>query len=605
MHTPVRPNGALYVSYMVMVADPSISLRIRRAMLTLSAATLVTTLSVSPVSAERGKPEITPQTQKSGGPVNPEQMRQQLDSVDLAIEVMPETETIGAVGTLNFTAKAPLSRLIVDLDRNLPVDRIDIDGVALPFKAWSNPDGVLTIKLPRRIAAGGKVTARISYGGRPHVAVRAPWDGGFVWSRTPDGSPWVATAVQGEGCDLFWPCMDTPTAEPKVMDLHITVPKGLKAPSNGVFMGMSTLPDGRTTWNWRVKNPNAYAPALNVGPYEVIEGGYKSRFGNTIPMFYWYLPGERKQAEVLFAEFAPTLDFFESTIGPYPFGDEKVGVVETPHKGMEHQTINAYGNDYAKAAEGFDWLFQHEFAHEWFANQMTVADWDDMWLHEGYASYMQPAYGKWREGDARYVAMLQKSRETVLNLAPLVSGKPRTEEDVYTTDRGGPGGDIYVKGSWLLHTLRNLIGDKDFFGVTRLAVYGRTDPRPGNFTPRFITSREYERLVAQVTGKDYRWFFDLYLRQAALPELVETRSGATLTLEWKAPNALPFPMPIDIDIDGRVQRLAMTGGRDSVAVAQDAHVVIDPMARVLRRSVAIEDMQAWQAAQKTTPKDGT
>src|SRR3546814_5143633 len=97
-----------------------------------------------------------------------------------------------------------------------------------------------------------------------------------------------------------------------------------------------------------------------------MSGTYKSRYGNEIPMFYWYLPGEEQQAKELFAEFAPTLDFYESVVGPYPFGDEKVGVVETPHKGMEHQTINAYGNEYAKAPEGFDWLFQHEFGHEWF-----------------------------------------------------------------------------------------------------------------------------------------------------------------------------------------------------------------------------------------------
>src|SRR3546814_13912936 len=91
-----------------------------------------------------------------------------------------------------------------------------------------------------------------------------------------------------------------------------------------------------------------------------MSGTYKSRYGNEIPMFYWYLPGEEQQAKELFAEFAPTLDFYERVVGPYPFGDEKVGVVETPHKGMEHQTINAYGNEYAKAPEGFDWLFPHE-----------------------------------------------------------------------------------------------------------------------------------------------------------------------------------------------------------------------------------------------------
>src|SRR3546814_3678910 len=106
-----------------------------------------------------------------------------------------------------------------------------------------------------------------------------------------------------EGCDMFWPCIDYPTYEPDRIDLHITVPAGLVAPSNGVFKGKRTLPDGRTTWNWSVKHPTLYGIALNVGPYEQISDTYKSRFGNEIPMFYWYLPGEEQQAKALFAEF--------------------------------------------------------------------------------------------------------------------------------------------------------------------------------------------------------------------------------------------------------------------------------------------------------------
>ena len=309
-------------------------------------------------------------------------------------------------------------------------------------------------------------------------------------------------------------------------------------------------------------------------------------------MFYWYLPGERAKAEKLFAEFAPTLDFFEELVGPYPFGDEKLGVVETPHKGMEHQTINAYGNEYAKAIEGFDWLFHHELAHEWFGNQLTAGDWDDYWLHEGYGSYMQPAYGRWREGEARYSAMMQVQRATIRNEKPLVRGRSATEEQVYETALGGPGQDIYVKGSWMIHTLRWLIGEQAFRDVTRLAVYGRTDPRPGNFRPRYGSTQEYEGFVRQVTGRDYRWFFDAYLRRAALPELVEERRGDRLTLSWKAGG--PFPMPIDVEVDGQVRRLAMTGGRETIDVPASTHVVIDPLARVLRRSVAVEELQKWQ-----------
>ncbi|KQN26509.1 peptidase M1 [Sphingomonas sp. Leaf33] len=554
---------------------------------------MLLTLAAAP---EAGKPEITPQTARSGGAVTPDQAKLMLDTVDLAIEVFPAREQISGVATLNFVAKGPVDRIPIDLDRNLPASAISIDGRALAPRAWTNPDGRLIVTPPRRIPAGTAFSVRITYAGTPRVAVRAPWDGGFVWSKTKDGQPWIATAVQGEGCDLFWPCVDSPTFEPKRMDLHITVPKGLKAPSNGVLKSVDTLPDGRTTWNWSARNPNTYAIALNIAPYEEMKGSYKSRFGNTIPMYYWYLPGEETQAKGLFAEFAPTLDFFESVIGPYPFGDEKLGVVETPHLGMEHQSINAYGNGYKKAPEGFDWLFQHEFSHEWFANQLTAADWDDFWLHEGYGAYMQPLYGKWREGDARYIAMLLKSRETILNKAPLVSGQPRAEEDVYDADKNGPGGDIYVKGSWMLHTLRGLVGDPAFFEITRRAIYGRPDPRPGNFAPRFSSSKEYRQIVNQVTGADYGWFFDVYLDEAALPDLVETRDDGRLTLQWKTPGNKPFPMPIEVEVDGKVTRIAMTGGRDTLAVPEGAHVVIDPMARVLRRSSAIEAVQAQAAA---------
>jgi aminopeptidase N len=567
----------------------------------LLAASAVALLAAAPLP-KKGEPAITAQTQRSGGVLTPEQTALRFDSADLAFEVLPETESLNGVATLVFTAKVSLTRLPIDLDRNLPVSAIAIDGVPLAPSAWSNPEGRLTITLPKPVSAGGKVTAKITYGGTPHVAVRAPWDDGMVWSKTSDGQTWFATTAEGYGCDLFWPCLDFPTGEPALVTLHITVPKGLKAPSNGVLLGVDTLADGRTTWNWRAKHPNTYGIALNVGPYEEISGTYKSRFGNRIPMFYWYLPGEKAQAEKLFAEFAPTLDFFESMIGPYPFGDEKVGVVETPHKGMEHQTINAYGNEYAKAPEGFDWLFQHEFAHEWFGNQLTAANWDDYWLHEGYGTYMQPLYSQWREGRARYAAMMQTERGSIMNLKPITQQRVTTEEEVYELDKGGAGQDIYYKGSWMLHTLRGLIGDKAFFDVTRLAVYGRPDPKPGNFTPRFGSSKEYEGLVRKVTGKDYGWFFDVYLRQAALPELVETRAGNTLALAWKVPGNGSFPLPVQVQVDGRMRTSAMVGGKTSLTVPAGAHVVIDPDALILRRSVALEDVAAWKAAEAAKGK---
>ncbi|WP_443019514.1 M1 family metallopeptidase [Sphingomonas adhaesiva] len=543
----------------------------------------------------KGQPPLSAATQISGGVRADDQSALALDAVELWLEPDPATQRLTGRARLVLRATAAVARPAIDLDSNFTVRRVTVDGAAV---TPARPDG--RIVLPAPLPAGARATVEIQYDGTPHVAVNAPWDDGMVWAKTPDGRPWIASTTEGYGCDILWPCLDFPEGEPAVATLHITAPAGLKAPANGRLLGVDTLPDGRTVWHWRARQPNTYAIALNLAPYEVIEGTYRSRYGNAIPLAYWHLPGRDDKARGLFAEFAPTLDFFERVIGPYPFGDEKLGVVETPHKGMEHQTINAYGNDYAKAPEGFDWLFQHEFAHEWFANQMTAANWDDYWLHEGFASYMQPLYARWREGEARYAVMMEAQRNQIANRAPIVRDRILTEEEVYEPGKGGAGTDIYYKGSWTLHTLRWLIGDRAFFAATRRLVYGRPDPKPGNFTPLYASTRDFQRLVAAEAGQDLDWFFDVYLRSAALPELVEQRSGGTLRLSWRTERDLPFPMPVEVQVgDAPARRIAVPAAGATIAVPADAHVVIDPFSRILRHSAAVAAFQAWREAQRT------
>ncbi|WP_199743545.1 M1 family metallopeptidase [Caulobacter sp. 602-1] len=537
---------------------------------------------------------------QTGGPMPAEQQALGFEHADLKFKILPDKKAIEGEATLTFTAKAPLDKLVLDFDRVFTIRKLTIDGKALKPAAWTNPEGRMTITLPHEVAKGRSVTAVITYDGVPLEAKRAPWDGGFVWSKAPTGEPWIATAVQGDGCDIFWPCIDYPTGEPKLVDLHITVPAPLVAPANGVFKGM-TEKDGWRTYNWRAKNPNTYAIALDVGPYEELTAPYKSRFGDSFPMSFWYLKGSADKAKGLFAEFAPMLDFYEQMIGPYPFRDEKMGVVETPHLGMEHQTINAYGNKYKKEVYGFDWLLQHEFAHEWFGNQLTNSDNDDMWLHEGYGTYMQPLMSQWLHGDMEYMARLNQMRVDTKNRFPIVSGKPLREDEVYNGERG-PGNDIYYKAANVLHTLRALIGDEAFFKITRIAVYGRDDPKPGNFTPRYLGTRDYIKIVNQVTGKDYGWFFDVYLYEAAPPELIETREGDDLMLTWKAPNGKPFPMPVDVKVGDRIVTLPMADGKGRVSVGDTVPVIVDPGSKVLRRQPYLEAYQVWKKAQDDAAK---
>lgn len=531
---------------------------------------------------------------ETGGQMPAEQQALGFDHADLKFKILPDKKAIEGEATLTFTAKSPLDKLVLDFDRVFAISKLTIDGKALKSSAWTNPEGRMTIALPRRVATGKTVTVAITYAGVPLEAKRAPWDGGFVWSKTSTGEPWIATAVQGDGCDLFWPCIDYPTGEPKLVDLHITVPAPLVAPANGVFLGM-TEKDGWRTYNWRAKNPNTYAIALDVGPYEELTATYKSRYGDSFPMSFWYLKGRAEKAKALFAEFTPMLDFYEQMIGPYPFRDEKMGVVETPHLGMEHQTINAYGNDYRKDVYGFDWLLQHEFAHEWFGNQLTNADNDDMWLHEGYGSYMQPLFSQWLHGDMEYMARLNQMRVDTKNRFPIVSGRALKEDEVYNGDRG-PGNDIYYKAANVLHTLRALLGDEAFFKITRIAVYGTPDPRPGKFAPRYLSTKDFIKIVNQVTGKDYGWFFDVYLYEAPQPELLESREGDDLLLTWKTPRDKPFPMPVEVKVGDRIVTAPMSGGAGRITVGAVTPVIIDPESKVLRRQPYLEAYQAWKKA---------
>jgi aminopeptidase N len=549
------------------------------------------------LSACASQPTLTTRTVNSGAERAPEQLAVVFEKADLALRIDPASRTIRGDATLTFQALSPLGRIVLDLDNHLPIDSVAVDGQLLPASAYSNPDGRLAITLPRQLAAGARVAVRVRYHGAPHVAKMAPWDGGFVWSSTPDGQPWIASAVQGEGCDLFWPCIDHPMGKAKLIDQHIAVPAPLVAAGAGIALGMDEA-DGWRTWHWRAKNPSTYGISVNVGPYKLLSDEYRSRFGNTIPLRFWHLPQSEAQARELMKEFALMLDFFESTLGPYPFGDEKMGVVETPHKGMEHQTINAYGNKYAKTMYGYDDLLQHEFAHEWFGNQVTNMDWDDMWLHEGLGSYMQPLYLQYLRGDQEYFSSLMKLRSTIVNKAAMVSGKPHVVEHVYDIKRGGPGQDIYVKGALVMHSLRALVGDDVFFRAVRKLVYGTEQPAPGAMTPRYATTREFIGFVNQASGRDLGWFFDVYLYQAELPELLAETADGQLKLRWKTKDDKPFPMPVDVRIGAAVQTVAMTAGSASISLPAGATWTLDPHSKLLRRAKHIEEFQEYEKAQK-------
>ena len=531
--------------------------------------------------------ESTPYSLKSGGQVAPLQQGLTVEHADLTFAFDFDNKILMGTTTLTLKGEGSRSAFSVDLDSVFTVNSVAVNGEALAASQYRNVGGELQITPSSEVTL--PLTVTISYEGQPRIPVRAPWDGGVMWEKTPDGANWLATAVQGEGCDLFWPCIDQPHGEPNQTDLHIQVPKPLVAASNGVLVDVTDNGDTRT-YHWQTRSAhNTYGIALNIAPYEKLETTYSSIYGNTYPIVYYHLPGNEQQAKVLFDEIPTMLTFFERMIGPYPFGNEKVGVAQTPHLGMEHQTINAYGNEYKKDEFGFDWLLQHEFAHEYFGNQVTNDNWDHMWIHEGLGSYMQPLFAQYLSGDVAYMTYLNNQRKGLINTHPIVSNKLMEVEQVY--ERGvGPALDIYYKGSWIMHTLRNLIGDDAFFSAVRELVYGTDQPKPGNFTTIYRNTQDFIEIVNRRTGKDLSWFFDVYLYQPKLPKLVETRTEDSVTFSWNSPQNLPFPMPLEVSVNGEVQVLDITSPKTITVTPFDV-VIADPNSKVLRYEARYDNKQ--------------
>ena len=561
-----------------------------RQLTAIAAAVAITSLSAcsSTESSDVVKAtESTPYSLKSGGQVAPLQQGLTVEHADLTFAFDFDNKILMGTTTLTLKGEGSRSAFSVDLDSVFSVNSVAVNGESLAASQYRNVGGELQITPSSEVAL--PLTVTISYEGQPRIPVRAPWDGGVMWEKTPDGANWLATAVQGEGCDLFWPCIDQPHGEPNQTDLHIQVPKPLVAASNGVLVDVTDNGDTRT-YHWQTRSAhNTYGIALNIAPYEKLETTYSSIYGNTYPIEYYHLPGNEQQAKVLFDEIPTMLTFFERMIGPYPFGNEKVGVAQTPHLGMEHQTINAYGNEYKKDEFGFDWLLQHEFAHEYFGNQVTNDNWDHMWIHEGLGSYMQPLFAQYLSGDVAYMTYLNNQRKGLINTHPIVSNKLMEVEQVY--ERGvGPALDIYYKGSWIMHTLRNLIGDDAFFSAVRELVYGTDQPKPGNFTTIYRNTQDFIEIVNRRTGKDLSWFFDVYLYQPKLPKLVETRTEDSVTFSWNTPQNLPFPMPLEVSVNGEVQVLDITSP-NTITVTPFDVVIADPNSKVLRYEARYDNKQ--------------
>src|SRR6187401_818329 len=476
------------------------------------------------------------QNLKSGGVLKPEQGIMDIRQYTVALDIDPKEKSINGYTEIDLDLLKPTNNLLFDFWHGLKISQLWVNGKTQAFTHSEND--LLTITGDKPFAAG-KMAVKVSYGGKPGVAVRPPWTGGFTWSKDGAGNPWIAVTCQSEGGKIYFPCKDHPSDEPNEgADMIITVPKGLTVAAPGLLQKVSTRKN-QSTFHWKTNYTiSNYCILFNVGKYKVAKRTYTTIDGNKVPLEYYVLEENFDKAGKILDLFEQSCRILEKYFGEYPWVKERIGASETPHLGMEHQTNIAYGNKYRFEKIGgkdFDWLLHHEFGHEWWANKVTNPDWAHMWVQEGICTFGDAMATRELAGEEAYLKKMQQTARNTSNRFPIVRGDQVDSDSAYH-------GDIYGKGAFFMHTLRYIMGDDKFFPTLKKLA---TDPQ---YTyDNTVVTADVEKLFSGAYGKSLDPLFHLFLYTTDKLEVSvkQTKEGE---YQVKLLN-LDMSIPIDIQTD--------------------------------------------------------
>lgn len=478
------------------------------------------------------------------GGLRPERTSYDVMRYDLNIKIDPKEKSITGYNTITFKVVENTSKIQVDLFENMHIDSIvykqnrlnytrDFNAVFVDFPT------VLSTDLPEQ-------SIQFYYSGKPIIARRAPWDGGFVFSKDSNGKDWIGVAVQGTGASLWYPVKDSQTDEPdRGAGIKVAVPNGLMNVSNGRFLGSEDLKNGYTRWDWEVKSPiNTYDITVNIADYVHLHDNH-----NGLDLDYYVLRENEVKAKKHFEEVKPMMDCFQSKFGEYPFKEDGYKLVETSYLGMEHQSAVAYGNKYYKGYMGmdlsgtgigltFDYITIHESGHEWFGNSITSDDIADMWIHEGFTQYTEIVYVECTLGYEKAMKYANGLRANVNNDKPIIG--------IYGVNQEGSG-DMYPKGALLLNTLRHVIND-DAKWWKLIVDYSNT------FKHKIIDTETVIAFFNKESGLNLTPIFNQYLYKTTIPKLELKTVKGKLQARWANVNT-DFAMPVDIILDSKTIRI--------------------------------------------------
>ncbi len=505
----------------------------------------------------------------SGGKLKPEQaiMDVRHYTINLAVDI--DNKSISGYTVIDFILSQQAPVLLFDLLNDMKVEKIWVNGKEAPF---THTNALITIS-PASAVAAGKGSVKIKYAGKPHIATRPPWEDGFTFTKDTLGHPWVAVTAEAAGGQIFFPCKNHPSDEPNEgADMNITVPKGLVVAAPGLLQKVKHQ-KSTDTYFWKTNYTiNNYSLVFNIGDYAVVTKIYTTVDGNKVPMQFYVLKAHEAKAAHHLEILERIAKVREKYFGEYPWVKEKIGIAETPHLGMEHQTMNAYGNNFKYetiGGEDNDWLMNHEFGHEWFGNKVTVRDWADYWIQEGICSYGDALYTRDKGGEQAYINRFKQSAFGIANQKPVVQGKDLDEVTAYI-------GDIYSKGSFFMHTLRYVIGDDIFFPALK-----QLSTNTKYTYDNLITTDEVEQLFSKAAATDLKPLFDMYLRTTQKLEVHITalrQNKYTISL-----NNIDIPLPMDIVTEKGTQK--MTLAKKAITISSDVFPQVDPDMYYLKKII--------------------
>ncbi len=517
-----------------------------------------------PHGSQHGLPELTRNNYLIGN-LNENRSSYRVSYYDINIEFDIENKSINGFVTIKAMSLDDLDKLQVDLAKNLKVKSITYKNTELSYER--ELDSIL-IHFPSKIEKENIFEFTVFYEGIPQNADNPPWAGGFTWSKDKEGRDWIAVSCEGEGARIWWPNKDHITAEGDSVRMAYTVPSNMFAVGNGKLRNIS-IQDDKSTYEWFVSNPiNNYNISVQIGNYVAVQDTFikdKSIYN----MNHYVLDYNKELASNYFTQSKEVIRFYEKYFGNYQWYEDGYKLIEVPYLGMEHQSAVTYGNGFSiyNGVRSKSWpmygvidpLIIHETGHEWFGNSVTASDPTHIWIHEGLQVYSEALYFE-DKFDSYEVGVhyLNTLKNRIVNEIPIVG---RENENHWALH-----GDTYMKGAWVMHTLRSVINnDEIWFQILKEFMIENAKG--------FASTSDFFTKVAEKTNEDYWYFAEQYFYTPNQPKLEHYQTDSNFYYRWNNINK-NFVMPLDLLVNGKIVRVFPGADYQSIKISKHSQVEI-------------------------------